>query len=85
MIDSVRDKILAGLRSHRGAQAEVVRRTENLKDGGFSRGYVFLVLSGERSNLEILNVAADVLAERENRKSKQINSLKEKLSLLETA
>lgn len=64
MEKTTKDKIRKGLLQHRGAIAEVVRRTDRIKDGGYSRSQVDYVLRGVYENEEILTIASEVLAER---------------------
>jgi hypothetical protein len=60
-----RQQIKEGLRQHRGAVADLTRRTKSLKTNGYTRVYVDQVLKGKYNNLEVLGLAAIVLAEYE--------------------
>jgi hypothetical protein len=73
-------RLREGLQNHFGALAEVVRRTEKLKKGGFSRNYVQRVLLGKNENFDILDIAADVLIEREEQRKHRMSRLKAKVN-----
>jgi hypothetical protein len=85
MLSDDRRRVYEGLKNHRGSIAEVVHRTSKLKEGGYTRDYVYMVLSGKRSNIEILNVAVDVLADRNEEKKRQLRRLATKVGQLQAA
>jgi len=58
-----RQEIKEGLREHRGAVADLTRRTSVLKKDGYSRVYVDQVLKGTYHNKEVVALAAIVLTE----------------------
>lgn len=61
MIEQARTEVFNGLREHRGYMNEIVERTKDLKEEGYTRQYVYMVLKGKRNNIDILNIAAEVL------------------------
>jgi hypothetical protein len=69
-----------GLHNHYGALAEVVRRTEKLKDGGFTRNYVQQVLLGKHENFDILDIAVVVLSEKETTRRQRVERLEQRVN-----
>jgi hypothetical protein len=61
MIEQARNEVFNALRERRGYMVEIVERTKELKEGGYTRQYVYLVLKGKRNNIDILNIAVEVL------------------------
>jgi hypothetical protein len=85
MTDSLRNRLRDGLKSHYGAMTRLVEATKTLKEGGYSRYYVYLVLNGERENTRVLSLAADILAETVSSKRAQAKALSLKIEQLEAA
>jgi hypothetical protein len=65
MIEQARIDIWNGLKRYYGAIQEVVNATTDLREGGYTRDYIYKVLSGKRNNIDILNLAAEVLKRHE--------------------
>lgn len=76
MDDKMIQQIREGLREHYGSLEKVVTKTTQIRPQGYSRRYVQYVLEGTRKNIEVLNVAAEVLADYRKRYVEQAARLK---------
>lgn len=65
-----------GLRQFYGAKKELTDRTSILKEGGYTREYVDMVLRGKRNNDDIIELAVQILKEKREAKSIQSQRIK---------
>lgn len=65
-----------GLREFYGAKKELTDRTSALKQGGYTREYVDMVLRGKRNNDDIIELAVQILKEKREAKSIQSQRIK---------
>lgn len=61
--EQLSEKIYTELRQYYGAITEISRRMQEKRGSGFSRNWIRKVLKGEYEDLELVEVAVDLLKE----------------------